>query len=151
MAMGVLRPSCYSAPCKFFADGGPPNRIIWYWVPDDRDWFLGWHAFSPRRDDMDQASGKEPELTGRNPNPRKYYSGRDQWEREGLHVHGDASDFLGRSLTAKYFHAGVTAHEPCGQPHIHFNLIALGNLFEPHATPLEIFGMRLALRSIVEP
>lgn len=138
MAFGVLRPPAYKASCSFFANGGLPNSIIWYFVPDDRPFYEGWHAFSPRRDDMDNASGHEPEKTARFPNPRGYYSGRDQWEHPGLHVHGDEQDFLGLSPKEKYSPYGWTNYDACADTEILWELLACGSILDDMTPPDEI-------------
>jgi len=124
---GVTR-VCYSAPVKTFADGERTNRIIWYRVPDEREFYEGESTFSPRVDDMFQPSGQEYELTGRIPNPRRYYSGKDIWHKEGVAVDGDEEDFLGLALTEKYVIGGVPPVDPCDAPTVAVHLLQLGQV-----------------------
>lgn len=147
--MGVVRDGhCYSAPCKFFADGDQSNRIIWYYVPDNRPFYPEMHTFSPRVDDMYDVPSTTYELAGNRPCPRKHYSGRDIWFRAGDHVHGDPDDFLGLALSAKYMKNGRGPWDPCAEPEHLFAEIGLGvlkNNMTPAVQRLPIgcaFGMR---------
>lgn len=117
VAFGASR-HCYTAPCRFFADGGQTHKIRWYRVSDDTPYYDGNTIFFPGLDDMFYASGAEYEKTGDKPNPRKHYSGRDIYLRPGVQADGDESDFSGESSKLKYppNHQGIV--EVCGPENI---------------------------------
>ncbi len=143
--MGVAR-HCYTAPLRAFADGDRTYTIRWYFVPDDRPFYEGMHAFQPMVDEMFTPSGGECEKTGVKPNPRKHYSGRDINERPGTHVHGDAEDFLGLSLTNKYRHFGHGLLDPCAEPQKLPGLAKFGiRVNEMHPSPLLKRGLKFGL------
>ena len=111
--MGALD-TCYSAPCNFFVDeSGYPNRITWYRVPDDRPYYEGTTAFWPRTDELDLTEGSAYELRPRAGSGRRWYNGYDAWGKPGTHVDGDADDFAGLSLKAKYSVGGAPPTDPC--------------------------------------
>jgi len=100
----------YSAPCRFFADDvARTNRINWYFVPDDTPIYEEPHVFTQglMHADVDDDGHGEP--TAIRTRLRKHTRGLNTWGTEGLHVHGDADDFLRRSPRSKY-------HGPDGQP-----------------------------------
>lgn len=148
MPFGVAR-VCYSAPVRTFADAGRDNRIIWYWVSDTRPFYEGETTFTPRVDDMFQPSGEEYELTGRVPNPRRYYSGRDIWGKVGAAVDGDEADFMGLALTDKYIRNGNAPQDPCGVPPKIVHLLRIGYTVSKFPPKIRLAQERLRLGQTV--
>lgn len=103
VAFGALRKT-YTAPCHFHqGEGEPPNRIIWYRVPDNRRVYSGLTVFFPGSDVADSEPSGPYEQTGNGRDTRIKTPGFDIYSRPGLAVDGDADDFLGRSPASKHF------------------------------------------------
>jgi len=126
--MAYLR-RCYSAPCRTFADQtGRPNRINWYWAPEGAAVYEEMHTFWPRIDDLDTDPDGLYEFTAKRTNNRRYTVGRNRWGTTGDHVHGDAQDFLGESLSTRYMIGGRPPQHPCNGLLIHFADFYIGAL-----------------------
>lgn len=101
----------YTAPAKSFRDQADrTNRIIWYLAPEGALIYEEPHVFNPGIDRADDPPNGLYEFTALRTNERRYHNGLNIYGTDGLHWHGDAEDFLGRSSVAKY---GLHPANPC--------------------------------------
>ena len=140
--------SCYSAKCRFFSDdSATDNRINWFFVPDSTPVYEEPHVFWPRRDDDDTLGRSPHENTLGGERARKWRNGANLWDAWGEHVHGDAADFMGESLRAKYYVGGEHPESPCGGV-VRFQVkFGMRWKFRPVVAELLTAGVKIATRS----